>query len=70
MSAWLGEREPSLSLLVKLGSIAVHAEELTEPGGHDFDVGAIRALLADPEVRAWRAEMDAAALLPRKRTAE
>lgn len=55
------------SLVVKLGSIMVHAEELTEPGGHAFDVAALRGLLEDPEVRAWREQMDALALLPEKR---
>lgn len=61
---------PSPSLLCKLGSIAVHADEATEPGGHvhHFDVGAIRALLSDAEVGPWLAAMDRLALLPKKRT--
>lgn len=58
---------PSASLLVKLGSLSVHVEEMTEAGAHQFDLETVRSLLADPEVVAWRAEMDALALLPVKR---
>jgi hypothetical protein len=66
VSAW----EPSVSVLVKLGSIARHLEEMTGPGGHHFDVAAVTSLLADPEVKAWMAEADALALLPVSRTAQ
>lgn len=55
---------PPLSVLVKLGSIARHAEEMLSPDGHEFDRAAIAALLADPEVAAWMAAADALALLP------
>jgi hypothetical protein len=55
------------SLLVKLGSIMVHAEELIGPGGHAFDLSVLKGLLEDPEVLAWREQMDALALLPVKR---
>lgn len=58
---------PQPSLLVKLGSIAVHAEEYLSPKGHDFDRVALDQLLADPEVQVWRAQMDKLAMLPRKR---
>jgi hypothetical protein len=58
---------PSMTLLVKIGSIAVHAEEMLSSHGHQFDADAIKSLLADPEVVAWRKEMDGAALLPKKR---
>lgn len=58
----------SITLAVKLGSIAVHTEEMLEPGGHYFDRAALGALLADPEVQEWRAKMDRLALLPRKRS--
>jgi len=58
---------PSFSLLSKLGSIAVHAEELLSPGGHQFDKAALDGLLADPEVIAWMDEMRKEALLPVKR---
>ena len=59
---------PPASLLIKLGSIAVHVEELLAPGGHAFDRSAIEQLLADPEVVAWRVEADKLALLPKKRS--
>lgn len=58
---------PSLATLVKLASIAVHAEEAISDDGHDFDVVAIRSLLSDPEVRGLLADMDKAALLPKMR---
>lgn len=53
-----------LSLLVKLGSIMVHADEATGPNAHHFDTATIRSLLEDSEVKEWRAEMEAMALLP------
>lgn len=62
-----------LTLRMKLGSIAVHAEELCDEldagGGSrqtSWDKGAIRGLLADPEVQAFLA--GGGALLPSKRT--
>jgi hypothetical protein len=55
--------EPAATLLVKLGSIAVHAEEMIEPRGHPLDLEALRALLADPEVIEWRLGMDKMAFL-------
>lgn len=58
---------PSAGVLVKLGSIMVHAEEILSPGAHEFDLAALRQLLADPEVVAWRTEADRLALLPVKR---
>lgn len=59
--------QPGVPLLVKLGSIAVHVEELLSPDGHNFDRVALAELLRDPEVVAWRESMDAMALLPVKR---
>jgi hypothetical protein len=56
---------PSLTLLVKLGSIAVHADELISFDGRQLDKDVIKDLLADPEVRQWIASMGA--LLPVKR---
>ncbi len=61
--------KPSAALLCKLGSIAVHTEELLSPGGHAFDRVALVTLLNDAEVRAWLADMDAAAMLPKMRAA-
>lgn len=64
--------KPSATLLVKLGSIAVHAEEhlenfRTRPDAALFDEQALKDLLADSEVVAWREAMDAMAFLPVKR---
>jgi hypothetical protein len=61
-------KAPPLRLLVKLGSIVVHADEATTPNAdHPLDVSAIRALLADDEVQRWLAQMHEEALLPVKR---
>lgn len=57
-----------ISLLVKLGSVAVHVEEFLSPLGHHFDRTALEQLLADAEVRDWLGKMDAMAMLPKKRT--
>jgi hypothetical protein len=45
--------KPGLSLLVKLGRIAVHTEETLSPEGHAFDTVAINQLIDDPEVKTW-----------------
>lgn len=63
----VGPLNPTPSVLCKLGSIIVHAEEASSPGGHPFDVVALRQLLADPEVAAWMEGMRAMAMLPLKR---
>ena len=55
------------SLLCKLGSIAVHASELLSADGHTFDRAALKGLLADTEVEQWLAQMDALALVPKRR---
>jgi hypothetical protein len=52
---------------VKLGSIVVHADELTTPGGHEFDATAIRSLLADPDVKAFLTTLGPG-MLPVKRS--
>lgn len=59
--------KPSPTLLVKLGSIIVHFDEATAPGGHEFDINTARQLLADPEVKEWIDTMNKAAMLPLKR---
>jgi hypothetical protein len=59
--------DASLGLLVKLGSIAVHTEEMLSPGVHAFDKVALEALLNDETVRLWLKRMDDAGLLPVKR---
>jgi hypothetical protein len=58
---------PSVSLIVKLGSIAVHAEEFLSNDGHEFDRVALTSLLCDVEIRNWLALGDAMAMLPKKR---
>jgi hypothetical protein len=55
----------SLSLAIKLGSIAVHADEMLSPKGHHFDKVALEGLVQDVEVIAWVKKMGA--LLPVKR---
>ena len=59
--------KPSVALLSKLGSIAVHVEELLSPKGHDFDKIALEQLLNDAEVKVWISDMDQMAMLPKKR---
>ena len=59
--------KPSLSLLVKLGSIAVHVDEMLSPLGHNVDREAIKQLLVDPEVTVWIEQMTAEGLLPVQR---
>ena len=44
---------PPLSVLVKLGSIAVHVDEMLSQKGHEFDRHAIQTLLDDEEVKQW-----------------
>jgi hypothetical protein len=59
--------KPKASLLVKLGSIAVHVEELASPGGHHWDKVAVESLLNDPEVKQWIAAMTKMGMMPVKR---
>lgn len=58
---------PSASLLCKLGSIAVHADEMMSADGHAFDRVALQQLIADAEVADWIKQMNAMAMVPRKR---
>lgn len=48
---------PDPGLLCKLASIAAHAAEAIGPKGHEFDVIALRQLLADGNVKEWLDEM-------------
>jgi hypothetical protein len=50
---------PNAGLLAKLGSIAIHAEEMLSPHGHNFDRHALQQLLNDEEVVAWLKELNA-----------
>lgn len=58
---------PSAQLLCKLGSIVVHADEAMSDDGHEFDITTLKSLLADVDVQTWLKEMDALALIPKKR---
>ena len=55
----------SLDLAVKIGSIVVHADELTGPDGRELDRQEIRYALEDVEVIKWIKDMGC--LLPVKR---
>lgn len=61
---------PSISLLVKMGSVAVHADEYLSADGHDFDRIALQSLLKDPEIVGWLEGMRSMAMIPEKRNAE
>lgn len=58
---------PSLSLLVKLGSIIVHADEYLSADSHEYDQIAFRQTLKDEEVQTWLKQMSDQGLLPVKR---
>lgn len=58
---------PPATLLIKLGSLAVHVDEYLSPGGHQFDRTVIEGLIADTEVKEWLVLMDKLAFLPKKR---
>jgi len=66
----MGALSPKLSLLMKLGSLAVHIDEFLSNDNHPFDEVVIQGLLADKEVKTWLVEMDSMALLPKKRMEE
>ena len=57
--------KPALSLLSKLGSIAVHVQEALSEKGHPFDIAALRSLAQDEEIKTWIKEMGV--YLPRPR---
>jgi hypothetical protein len=59
--------KPSPTLLIKLGSMVVHYEEMLSRKGHEFDKHALDTLTNDAEVREWFSSMDKMAFLPRKR---
>jgi len=58
---------PRVTLLVKLGSIAVHADEFTSDEGLPVDGSAIRSGLEDSEVKEWIKAMTKLGLLPVQR---
>jgi len=59
--------KPSASLLIKLGSLLVHYEEMLSSDGHELDKAAIDSLQQDSEIIDWKKEMTKLALLPLKR---
>lgn len=59
--------KPQVTLLVKLGSLVVHVEEMLSAKGHDIDKTAIEGLLSDSEVKEWLKQMGKGAFLPVKR---
>lgn len=59
---------PAPTVLIKLGSLAVHIDEYLSPDGHDLDKSAIDGILADPEIKVWLEAMDGRAFLPAKRS--
>lgn len=58
--------EIHMGLIIKLMSLAVHAEEFIETG-ESLDAAAIQGLLNDPEIVRTRENLDRVALLPVKR---
>ena len=60
---------PTSSLLAKLGSAIVHADEAMSENGVAEDEGAFRSLLRDPDVSEWIEGMNGMGLLPVKRDA-
>lgn len=59
--------KPSPQLLIKLGSIIVHYEELNSPNGNKVDEAAIKGLMLNEDVIEWFKQMREMALLPVKR---
>lgn len=59
--------QPSLQLLVKIGSALVHAEEYHSPKGHPLDLDAFKSAMTDPEIQNWISAGTENGLLPVKR---
>lgn len=60
--------KPVASTLCKLGSIAVHVQEMLAPGGHYFDRVALDQLLKDRELLSWLSAMRQQAYVPEVRS--
>lgn len=58
---------PTVTLMIKLGSMVVHYEEMLSRKGHEFDKHALDTLTSDPEVVEWFGAMNKSAYLPVKR---
>jgi hypothetical protein len=59
--------EVPLTLLMKLGSAAVHCEELFSEKRHKFDLEALKTVVFDKEVQEFLKSKEMEALLPVKR---
>lgn len=59
---------PKLDVAIKVASALVHAQEFMSADGHPFDRDVFDSLMNDPGVVAWMATLNAASLLPRKRS--
>ncbi len=60
--------KPTPQLLIKLGSIITHYEELNSKDGHELDKAAIDSLMRNQDVIEWFEGMRKMAFLPVKRT--
>ncbi len=59
--------KPTPQLLIKLGSIITHYEELNSEHGHQLDKAAIDSLMRNEDVIEWFNGMNKMAFLPLKR---
>ena len=59
--------KPTCSVLCKLGSIAVHVQEMLSAKGHHFDKLALESLMQDKELTDWLHDMDKLAMIPKAR---
>ena len=57
----------TMSLLTKLGSAVVHADEYLSPSTHPYDLAAFKQLIEDQEVQDFMTTMRSMALLPVRR---
>lgn len=60
---------PEPAVAVALASVAVHAQEAVEEGGHVLDLAAIEGILGQPNVAAYMAQLGELGLLPIRRDA-
>lgn len=58
---------PGAALLCKLGSIAVHVDEMLSADGHLYDRAVLTSLLSDPDVVEWITAMSKMQMVPQKR---
>jgi hypothetical protein len=59
--------KPTAQLLIKLGSLIVHYQELNSTNGHSVDKSAIDTIEGDAEFKEWIDEMNKDSFLPVKR---